>query len=140
MSLLAIDVGGAGLKCSDGGGYAASRPFALWKNPRGLTKELTAMIATAPSCEHVYATMTGELADCFATKAEGVAHICAALLEAAGPRTLRIYLTDGTVVSAEEACERPLAAAASSRAISARRPSCSSRHRCNWAATSCWNC
>lgn len=120
MSLIAIDVGGAGLKASDGCGFAVSRGFALWKNPSGLTAALATLLADAPECDRVFATMTGELADCFSTKAEGVAQICAALTGAVGSRLLRIYLTDGTVVSAEEACERPLAAAASNWHVLAR--------------------
>ena len=113
MSLLAIDVGGAALKCADGQGFALSRPYPLWKSPSGLADALRELLIAAPVCERVFATMTGELADCFATKADGVARICAALTTACAPRPLRIYLTDGTAVSAEEACERPLAAAAS---------------------------
>jgi probable H4MPT-linked C1 transfer pathway protein len=120
MSLLAIDVGGAGLKASDGAGFAVATPFPLWKDPQGLAAALGVIVEAAPACDQVFATMTGELADCFATKAEGVAHICAALGVAAGTRNLRIYLTDGTCVGAEEACERPLAAAASNWHVLAR--------------------
>jgi len=120
MTLLALDVGGAGLKASDGAGFALSQAFPLWKNPNGLPDALQSIVEAAPSCDRVFATMTGELADCYATKAEGVAHICASLVVAVGTRTLRIYMTDGTAVSAEEACERPLGAAASNWHVLAR--------------------
>lgn len=120
MSLLAIDVGGAGLKASNGEQFSHSQAFPLWKNRDGLAHALTAIVDAGPPCERVFATMTGELADCYATKAEGVAHICAALVAAVRGRPLRIYLTDGATVSAEEACERPLAAAASNWHVLAR--------------------
>jgi uncharacterized hydantoinase/oxoprolinase family protein len=35
-------------------------------------------IANAPASDHLAATMTGELADCFASKEQGVRHIIAA--------------------------------------------------------------
>ncbi|HEY2841206.1 MAG TPA: hydantoinase/oxoprolinase family protein [Pirellulales bacterium] len=126
-ALLAIDVGGANLKVADGQGFALSNGFALWKTPERLPAALAELIRNAPPANgrphtdsHAHAdsaalvaTMTGELADCFATKAAGVRAIVAALVEAAAGRSLRIYLTDGALVSPEEAIERPLAAAAS---------------------------
>jgi probable H4MPT-linked C1 transfer pathway protein len=111
--LLAIDVGGANLKVADGRGFALSSGFALWKTPDRLAAALAELIGCAPPADSLVATMTGELADCFVTKAEGVRAIIAALLEAAAGRPLRIYLTDGQLVSPAEAIERPLAAAAS---------------------------
>jgi probable H4MPT-linked C1 transfer pathway protein len=57
--------------------------------------------------------MTGELADCFATKAEGVAAIIEAAEAAAGDRALKVYLTDGRLVGRELAMREPLRAAAS---------------------------
>lgn len=120
MTLLAIDIGGAALKAADGVGFTATRPFELWKRPQELSAALAALVASAPVSDRIFATMTGELADCFATKGEGVAQICSSLLAAASSRTLRIYLTDGSTVSAEEACERPLAAAASNWHVLAR--------------------
>jgi probable H4MPT-linked C1 transfer pathway protein len=64
--------------------------------------------------------MTGELCDCFATKAEGVRSIIDALLAAADGRPASIYLTDGQFAGPEIACERPLLAAASNwRALAA---------------------
>lgn len=111
--MLAIDVGGANLKVADGRGFAHSMAFALWKSPDRLAAALIELMRLAPPADSLVATMTGELADCFATKAEGVRAIVAALVEAAAGRPLRIYLTDGRFVSSEEAVERPLAAAAS---------------------------
>ncbi len=57
--------------------------------------------------------MTGELADCFASKAEGVKFILQAVHEAADGRHTRVYLVDGTLVSLNVALTRPLLAASS---------------------------
>ena len=57
--------------------------------------------------------MTGELADCFATKTEGVEFIIAALQKAADGRHTRLYLTNGALVAPAIALRTPLLAAAS---------------------------
>ena len=57
--------------------------------------------------------MTGELADCFTTKAEGVQFILNALSVAADGRHTRVYLTNGKLVSLQIAIKQPLLAAAS---------------------------
>lgn len=115
---LAFDVGGANLKAANAHGYTASRPFALWKSPDRLADELASMIAAAPECQKIAATMTGELADCFATKRDGVRSIVQALSSSAEGRELAIYLVDGTFASPEQACEQHhLAAAANWHAL-----------------------
>ncbi len=113
MPILALDVGGANLKIADGVGFAASVPFPLWKMPDRLPAALAELIHAAPIAERFVATMTGELADCFETKADGVRAIVAALEEATTGRNLRIYLTDGSLVPAATAVAGPLEAAAS---------------------------
>ncbi|MFM8734032.1 MAG: hydantoinase/oxoprolinase family protein [Pirellulales bacterium] len=60
--------------------------------------------------------MTGEIADCFACRAEGVRHIVEALAAAAascGCEAPGIYRLDGRFVSPAAACADPLAVAAS---------------------------
>lgn len=116
-AVLGLDIGGANLKASDGGEYSRAAYFPLWKAPEGLADAVGALVADAPPCTAWAVTMTGELADCFRTKREGVAAILDAMEVAAArcalpPRVL-VYLTDGTFVSPEEARRRPLAAAAS---------------------------
>jgi len=74
---------------------------------------LAQLIARAPAAERVVATMTGELADCYRTKTEGVRSILDALATATGGRRARVYLTDGSLVSLDEARAEPLRAAAS---------------------------
>lgn len=113
MSWLGIDIGGANLKAADGRGWARSVPFALWRNPKGLTGALRALLESAASADGLAVTMTGELCDCFSSKAEGVRHILAAVGEVAGRRDVRVYLVDGRLVSIAEAREVPQLAAAS---------------------------
>lgn len=111
--VLALDVGGANIKIADGRGYAVSRPLALWREPQRLALVLREELDAAPFAPRVAATMTGELADCFRTKAEGVAAIVNALANAARSRPLSIYLTDGSLVDPADAVQRPLEAASS---------------------------
>lgn len=110
---LALDVGGANIKLATQDGYTASQPFSLWKHPEKLAQQLVDLIDASPPCDHIAATMTGELADCFATKAEGVHAIIDALRKSARGRSLSIYQMDGTFVDPTAACELPELVAAS---------------------------
>ena len=94
-----FDIGGANIKVADGKGFAASHPFPLWRNPDSLTHELRRIISESPSCDHLVATMTGELADCYETKEAGVLAILRSLDSAADGRHTRIYVNDGTMVT-----------------------------------------
>lgn len=113
MQWLGLDIGGANIKLADGAGLAVSRAFPLWKEPERLAPVLAQLLRDTDPSRPIAATMTGELADCFRTKREGVEHIVTALQQAAQGRTLRFYLVGGDLVSAEAALERPLQAAAS---------------------------
>lgn len=110
---LALDIGGANLKAADGLEFALTRPFALWQRRHELGAALVQLLADCPPADRLAVTMTGELADCFVTKAEGVTAILEAVQAAAGDRLVRVYLTDGSWASPEEAAARPLLAAAS---------------------------
>lgn len=100
---LGVDVGGANLKVFVPRVGAVSRPFELWKRPADLASALQSLLADAPAGLGVAATMTGELADCYRTKTEGVAAICAALASAANGRALRIYTTTGRFLESQHA-------------------------------------
>ena len=113
MSWLGVDIGGANLKLADGKGYAESHSFALWEAPAALTQQLRMCIAQAPAADHLVVTMTGELADCFETKSEGVCSILDAVEQAADGRHTRVYLHNGTMVTPHVAKRRPREAAAS---------------------------
>jgi len=113
MSWLALDIGGANLKAADGCGYAEAQRFPLWQHPHRLADALRTIIADAPPSDHIAATMTGELADCFRTKTEGVRQILEALSTAVDHRHTRVYLSDGRLVTPPVALRIPRIAAAS---------------------------
>ncbi len=113
MSWLGLDIGGANTKIANGKGYAHSLPLPLWKHPERLATTLERLFAQAPSADSIAVTMTGELADCFATKAEGVAAILNAVEQAAGERGVCVYLCDGRFVQANTARAEALLAGAS---------------------------
>lgn len=113
MSYLGLDIGGANLKIADGRGYAASCFFPLWQRPHDLAEALAELITDAPAAEQLVVTMTGELADCFATKADGVEAILDAVVEVAGERGVGVYLCDGRLVGVEAARAEALLSGAS---------------------------
>lgn len=113
MNILAFDVGGANLKAANGLGFALSQPFPLWQRPAELTAALKVIVDQAPAADKIALTMTGELADCFQTKAEGVAFIVDALCQAAGNTPVLVYRTDGSLVPPDTALRQPSMAAAS---------------------------
>jgi hypothetical protein len=112
MRWLAIDIGGANIKLADGQRFAQSHFFPLWQKPSKLEQELRMLIVQAPPCDHIAATMTGELADCFATREEGVRHIIDAFVRASDQRHMRIYRLDGKIVTPQVALDKPLQCAA----------------------------
>jgi (4-(4-[2-(gamma-L-glutamylamino)ethyl]phenoxymethyl)furan-2-yl)methanamine synthase len=107
VTWLAFDIGGANLKTADGDGHASSRYFPLWKESHNLADALRTMIAEVPRADHIAVTMTGELADCFRTKAEGVTKILQAVDEATDRCHTRVYRNDGKLVSPQVALRNP---------------------------------
>lgn len=106
MGWLALDIGGANIKVADGQGYAAAYPFPLWRHADQLAHELRRVITEAPPSDHLVATMTGELADCFETREAGVSAILAALQTAADGRHTRVYARDGSFITPLVAARR----------------------------------
>ena len=113
MNWLALDVGGANLKTADGLGYAQSNAFALWRDPNRLAQQIRTAISEAPPTDHLAVTMTGELADCFESKAAGVRFILNAVGAGTDNRHTRVYLVDGRMVTPQVAVSMPHLAAAS---------------------------
>jgi (4-(4-[2-(gamma-L-glutamylamino)ethyl]phenoxymethyl)furan-2-yl)methanamine synthase len=111
MTIIGLDIGGANLKAATTARDARSRPFALWKNPNGLASELVALIRDWEPADQLAVTMTGELCDCFADRAEGVRHIVHAVAEVSGPTPVFIWRTDGRFATPAETLEEPLSAA-----------------------------
>lgn len=113
MPWLGLDIGGANLKVARPDGTCEQLPFPLWQRRGELAHQLATILKSSPTDLNVAVTMTGELADCFANKAEGVAAIVDAVVDAAGERRCQFYGTDGGWHDAATAGANPLTAAAS---------------------------
>src|SRR4051794_384431 len=107
MNWLGLDIGGANLKVGNGQGWARAVPLARWREPHGLAAAIGTLIAGAPPADGLAITMTGELCDCFWTKADGVRHILAAVAGVARGREVLAYLVDGRFVSIADATVAP---------------------------------
>ena len=119
--ILGWDIGGANLKVAlvgdDGQSEpaVAEQPFPLWRDPDGLAAVLAKTAGRVGGARDIRAmavTMTAELADCFATKREGVAFVLDALRAAFPGVEQWVYGVDGRFRSAAEARQRPLEVAA----------------------------
>lgn len=114
MNVIGLDIGGANLKASNGNDWTAEAPFPMWKHPDKLGEALRSLTANRVNGETVLAvTMTGELADCFRTKSEGV-HAILEAVDRAFPQApeLRVWQTGGEFFTLEEALEFPILVAA----------------------------
>jgi probable H4MPT-linked C1 transfer pathway protein len=111
--VVGVDIGGANLKIADATGRAWSEAFDIWRVPHELASRLRKLFEHFRAIDELAVTMTAELADCFTSKAEGVAFILEQIAEAASGAPIAVWLTSGEFVSVDEACRRPLAAAAS---------------------------
>lgn len=108
MIVIGLDIGGANIKIADADGNTASRSLAMWKHHAQLPSALTEMVAEkfgAPDL--IGLTMTAELADCFSTKADGVAYVINCVREAFPKAVLRTWLTSGEFAEPEDAQELP---------------------------------
>ncbi len=112
MNPIGLDIGGANLKASDQI-TSISQPFPLWKKPHQLAEAIRTLLNCYPDNASIAVTMTGELADCFETKAEGVEAILAAVEAAATGREIAIWQTGGEFVSVDDARYIPELVAAS---------------------------
>ena len=133
MSWLGLDIGGANLKAANAAGWAQSVPFALWRDRRDWRRALATLIARAPAADRLAVTMTGELCDCFRTKAEGVRHILAAVRDCGrSTRGCAFTLRTAGLSRWRRRIESPsLAAASNWRALArVRLPVCAGR---DWA-------
>ncbi|RMG39629.1 MAG: H4MPT-linked C1 transfer pathway protein [Planctomycetota bacterium] len=116
MQVIGLDVGGANIKAATTAGAAATVPFALWKAPERLPEALAEALRClniGMSPDLIAVTMTGELADCFSQKAEGVAFIIDSVRAAFPGGTLAVWQVAGEFVDADTARRFPLLTAAS---------------------------
>jgi hypothetical protein len=110
---LGLDIGGANLKAAHTHGWTRSVCFPMWREANQLALQLAKLIDDAPAFEGVALTMTGELADCFATRAEGVAVILEQVTSILPATMVRVYCVDGCWRSPSQAAREPWLAAAS---------------------------
>jgi hypothetical protein len=118
---LGLDIGGANLKAADGRGAAVTEAFALWREPQSLAARIGTLISEIDvPFDAVALTMTGELADCFATKAEGVRAIVEATVSACGDGTVRVATVDDRWLKPVDAIAEPSRVAAANWRLFAR--------------------
>ena len=117
---IGLDIGGANLKACFANGTCRSVFFPMWKEyerlafaVRELVSEMPAANATDLGSVQVAVTLTGELADCFATRSEGVKQILRSLLEVFEDRQISVYGVGGHWFSCDEATKDPWRVAAS---------------------------
>lgn len=112
MNILGLDIGGANIKAADGTGRALCRPFPIWKHPERLADHLQSIQREFPRTEGIAVTMTAELADCFATKAQGVHSILNSVVASADAVPFLVWTTEGRFVDIEQAIKLPMLVAA----------------------------
>ncbi len=132
--IIGWDIGGVHLKAArlvfEGGRLLGARSrvryFELWRAPRqlaGAVRELERELGGGAFAHAL--TMTAELADCFASKVEGVRAVAAAACEALGAGRVRFFSLDRSFAGPDAVGERPLRFAASNwlatAAVAARR-------------------
>jgi len=113
QQVIGLDIGGATLKAYAAGRVLARR-FPLWRQPELLAnalRDLLAPISIAAS-SRIAVTMTGELCDCFPTKADGVCAILDAVRAAFPSVEVRVWQSGGRFVTIDEAVDRALDTAA----------------------------
>ncbi|MEZ6136427.1 MAG: hydantoinase/oxoprolinase family protein [Pirellulaceae bacterium] len=123
--VLGVDIGGANLKFADSCGHSYSTAFPMWTEHEHLSQALAIGMRSLrdrynlPSFDLVAVTMTGELADCFATRRMGVTQILDQV-ELLGLE-IAVYSTDGNWLTPGQARQQAWDVAAS-----------------NWHALACW--
>ena len=114
MRILGLDIGGANVKASTADGECLSIPFPIWQKKEGLREVLSQLPYFRQLAPQIVAvTMTAELADCFISKADGVAFVINTVVEAFPNSLIRIWLTSGEFAEPLDAIELPELAGAS---------------------------
>ncbi len=113
--VVGCDIGGANLKLADNHGRTAACNFPMWLKPTELAAQLREMLAEFPLTDatHFAITMTGELADCFATRREGVREILCQTEQVFAPGRTRVYAVGNRWLTPVEALAKPWEVAAS---------------------------
>jgi (4-(4-[2-(gamma-L-glutamylamino)ethyl]phenoxymethyl)furan-2-yl)methanamine synthase len=124
MEIVGWDIGGAHLKLArvrDGTVVAVRQlPCALWQGVGRLAAAMSEGRAGWPAADSHAVTMTGELADIFPDRAQGVRGILATLTQRIDPSAIAVYANDGVFRSAERAADNPARVASANWHASAR--------------------
>ncbi len=107
-SCLGVDIGGANLKYADDNGKTLARDFPMWRRHQELAEQLSQDLAVFRSATSLAVTMTGELADCYEDRKDGVHSIIRAVEQAAfacGIQNVAYYAARKGFLSASEAME-----------------------------------
>ena len=102
-----IDIGGANLKAAHTSGWCKSVVFPMWKQWKKLAISLADLLHDCPPIQGVAVTMTGELADCFATRAEGVAIILEQITSIIPAAMVRVYDVNGNWRTVTQSAREP---------------------------------
>jgi (4-(4-[2-(gamma-L-glutamylamino)ethyl]phenoxymethyl)furan-2-yl)methanamine synthase len=113
MRWIGLDIGGANLKLADCTAFARQMPFAMWRQPDHLHEALVRLISDMPEFDAVALTMTGEMADCFETREEGVCRILEQVTRVIPASVIQVYSVDGHWLSVSKAARAPWRVAAS---------------------------
>jgi (4-(4-[2-(gamma-L-glutamylamino)ethyl]phenoxymethyl)furan-2-yl)methanamine synthase len=103
---IGLDVGGANIKAASTTHPSVAIDFPLWKQPQLLPPALKKLFRNMGGAENIAVTMTGELADCFQTKREGVTFISKACVEGAGDAKVHFYSVKGEFLTLTKACTK----------------------------------
>ena len=113
--VVGCDIGGANIKVADNRGRAIAINFPMWLKWAELGSSLATLVQSFPlnDATHFAITMTGELADCFETRREGVQQILRQVEKVFAPERTAVYAVGDRWLSPAEACQQPWEVAAS---------------------------
>lgn len=121
VNWIGLDIGGANLKVADTQGNGLSHFFPLWSKRDELVFAIRELLSEFGNDSHHFAmTMTGELADCYRTKQEGVTHIIDSALTAIGNAVLKIATVDDRWITPTKAKQSTDLVAAANWRLTAR--------------------
>jgi probable H4MPT-linked C1 transfer pathway protein len=105
--VLGLDIGGANIKAATADGtFTDARYFQLWNQSHRLAEVLRDIVNNVEA-DFLAVTMTGELADCFESKQQGVQFISNAVVKAAtNPDNIYVYRTDGNWIPPTKCSEQ----------------------------------
>jgi probable H4MPT-linked C1 transfer pathway protein len=126
--VLGLDIGGANLKIADAHGRSHWCSFPMWTDHKLLSARLADLcrqfsVSTQTTYDRLAVTMTGEMADCFASRREGVGFILDHVSLAHPEMPIEVYTVEGTWLTLQTAKRDPWLVASS-----------------NWHALASWLC